>query len=360
VSPEHVGWCKASAWALGEVLAGLPRPMSRAAMVLDLDFMVDRRKMTGEPVPGVRLLSRRWGVGVKAARLAVEAWRRDSLVGRAEVEGHGEGHAQGHAQGHGEGHALSATMPMGSTSPEQEGHAQGHGEGHAQGHIEGTPVAQEPLFMGIVAAPQTSDIQTADKTKKTRAKAKPGTVSDEEVSAILAEMHAVLLPYYPSSKPPTISAQRNRIAFALNTLAEMSRETGRPARHLLIAGFRFMADENKGYWQRAFPVPSKWYEVGCQAEKVKSHAEAALQLEAATYIPTADEALDAVIEVGCSGAEQRYPAGARCIRQTFDYAMGGDLNRMRNHPDPAKVRARWSAGYAKYLTPKPALALVAR
>ena len=28
--------------------------------------------------------------------------------------------------------------------------------------------------------------------------------------------------------------------------------------------------------------------------------------------------------------------------------------------DPAKVRARWSAGYAKYLTPKPTLALVAR
>jgi hypothetical protein len=214
--------------------------------------------------------------------------------------------------------------------------------------------------MGIVAAPQTSDIQTADKTKKTRAKAKPGTVSDEEVSAILAEMHAVLLPYYPSSKPPTISAQRNRIAFALNTLAEMSRETGRPARHLLIAGFRFMADENKGYWQRAFSVPSRWYEVGCQAEKVTSHAEAALQLEAATYIPTADEALDAVLEVGCSGAEARYPAGARCIRQTFDFEMSGDLNRMRNHPDPAKVRARWSAGYAKYLTPKPALALVAR
>jgi hypothetical protein len=214
--------------------------------------------------------------------------------------------------------------------------------------------------MGIVAAPQTSDIQTADKTKKTRAKAKPGTVSDEEVSAILAEMHAVLLPYYPSSKPPTISAQRNRIAFALNTLAEMSRETGRPARHLLIAGFRFMADENKGYWQRAFPVPSKWYEVGCQAEKVKSHAEAALQLEAATYIPTADEALDAVIEVGCSGAEARYPAAARAIRQTFDFEMSGDLARMRNHPDPAKVRARWSAGYAKYLTPKPTLALVAR
>ena len=270
MSPDHVGWCKASAWALGEVLAGLPRPMSRAAMVLDLDFMVDRRKMTGEPVPGVRLLSRRWGVGVKAARLAVEAWRRDSLVGRAEVEGHGEGHGEGHAQGHGEGHALSATMPMDSASLAQEGHAQGHGEGHAQGHSEGTPVVQEVLFTGIVEASQTTDIQTSEKPKKQRAKAKAGTVTDEEVVAILAEMHAVLLPYYSGSKPLMLSGQRKKILFALDALAEMSAETGVSARDLFIGGFRYMADGKQGYWQRRLKMPSEWYSIACRAEMAGS------------------------------------------------------------------------------------------
>jgi hypothetical protein len=329
-------------------------------MLLDLDLWVDRVNHGGQAMPGRRCLASRWGVGERTARTVIDRWREASPVALYASGGPAPRPAEGPAEGPATRPASSATMSMDSGSDVQNRPAEGPAPRPAEG-----PAAVPGLFeklqpVAIAAAPQTTDIQTADKTKKTRAKAKPGTVSDEEVSAILAEMHAVLLPYYPSSKPPTISAQRNRIAFALNTLAEMSRETGRPARHLLIAGFRFMADENKGYWQRAFPVPSKWYEVGCQAEKVKSHAEAALQLEAATYIPTADEALDAVIEVGCSGAEQRYPAGARCIRQTFDYAMGGDLNRMRNHPDPAKVRARWSAGYAKYLTPKPTLALVAR
>jgi len=281
VTPDHVGWCKASAWALGEVLAGLPRPMSRAAMVLDLDFMVDRRKMTGEPVPGVRLLSRRWGVGVKAARLAVEAWRRDSLVGRAEVEGHGEGHAQGHAQGHGEGHALSATMPMGSTSPEQEGHAQGHGEGHAQGHAEGTPVAQEPLFMGIVAAPQTSDIQTADKTKKTRAKVKPVGLDPEELSAIVAEMHAVIAPHYPKARQPAPSSHRREIEFALRVLGELSADTGRSPRDLLLIGWRYMVDGTR-YWRDNLALASEFYSIACTEDKCVKNARAGLEREAGT------------------------------------------------------------------------------
>jgi hypothetical protein len=357
VSPEHVGWCKASAWALGEVLAGLPRPMSRAAMVLDLDFMVDRRKMTGEPVPGVRLLSRRWGVGVKAARLAVEAWRRDSLVGRAEVEGHGEGHAQGHAQGHGEGHALSATMPMGSTSPEQEGHAQGHGEGHAQGHIEGTPVAQEPLFMGIVAAPQTSDIQTSDKSKNTRAKRAGWT--DDQVQQVLNEMHAIELKHSPIANRPSFAVQAERVRAAAYSLKDLCKETGRPARELIISAWEWWWSNPNPFCRETYRG-AEGYKTCLRPKNCKGYASSGLTLQASKYIPTADEALDAVLEVGCSGAEARYPAGARCIRQTFDFEMSGDLNRMRNHPDPAKVRARWSAGYAKYLTPKPALALVAR
>ena len=286
VSPDHVGWCKASAWALGEVLAGLPRPMSRAAMVLDLDFMVDRRKMTGEPVPGVRLLSRRWGVGVKAARLAVEAWRRDSLVGRAEVEGHGEGHGEGHAQGHGEGHALSATMPMDSASLAQEGHAQGHGEGHGEGHAQGTPLVQEVLFSGIVEAPQTTDIQTSEKPKKQRAKVKPAGLTPEELAAIVADMHAIIAPHYPKARPPSPSAHRKEIEFALRCLAGLSEDTNRPPRDLLLMGWRYMVEGTR-YWRERLALASEFYSIACTEDKCVKNARAALEREAVAA-PAAD------------------------------------------------------------------------
>jgi len=349
VSPEHVGWCKASAWALGEVLAGLQRPMSRAAMVLDLDFMVDRRNMTGEPVPGVRLLSRRWGVGVKAARLAVEAWRRDSLVGRAEAEGH----AQGHGEGHGEGHAQSSTMPMASTTTAQEG----HGEGHAQGHTEGTPVAQEPLFMGIVAAPQTTDIQTSDKNTKTRAK-RAGW-SDEQVQQVLDEMHAIELRHSPNANRPSFAVQAERVRAAAYSLKDLCKETGRPARELIIHAWEWWWSNPNPFCRETYRG-AEGYKTCLRPANCKGYASSGLTLQASKYVPTAEEALDAVLEVGCSGAEARYPAAARTIRQTFDFSMGGDLARMRAPKDAAKMRAAWASGFTRYLSPPPALALVSR
>lgn len=354
------GWARVWPDNAAALLAVLTKPWPAEAMTLDLDLWVDRVNHGGEPMPGRRCLAARWGVGERTARTVIDRWRESSPVALYASGGPAPRPAECPAEGPAPRPAPAATMPIDSVSDAGNRPAERPAPRPAEG-----PAAVPGLFeklqpVAIVAAPQTADMQTADKTKKTRAKAKPGTVSDEEVSEILAEMHAVLLPYYPSSKPPTISAQRNRIAFALNTLAEMSRETGRPARHLLIAGFRFMADGNKGYWQRAFPVPSKWYEVGCQAEKVKNHAEAALQLEAATYIPSADEALDAVLEVGCADAEARYPAAARAIRQAFDFSMGGDLARMRAPKDPQKMRAAWASGFTRYLSPPPALALVSR
>jgi len=248
-------------------------------------------------------------------------------------------------------------MPMGSTSPKQEGHAQGHGEGHAQGHAEGTPVAQEPLFMGIVAAPQTSDIQTSDKSKNTRAKRAGWT--DDQVQQVLNEMHAIELKHSPIANRPSFAVQAERVRAAAYSLKDLCKETGRPARELIISAWEWWWSNPNPFCRDTYRG-AEGYKTCLRPKNCKGYAENGLTLQAAKYIPTADEALDAVIEVGCSGAEARYPAAARAIRQTFDFEMSGDLNRMRNHPDPAKVRARWSAGYAKYLTPKPTLALVAR
>ena len=352
------GWARVWPDNAAALLAVLTKPWPAEAMALDLDLWVDRVNHGGEAMPGRRCLASRWGVGERTARTVIDRWRESSPVALYASGGPGPRPAEGPAGGPAEGPALSATMPM-DTAPDLGNRP---AEGPATRPAEG-PASVPGLFgnmqpVGIVEAPQTTDIQTAEKPKKQRAKVKAGTVTDEEVVAILAEMHAVLLPYYPGSKPLTLAGQRKRILFALDALAEMSGETGRPARDLLLAGWRFMAECNNGYWQRAFPSPSRWYEVGCQAEKIRTMADGALQMEAARYVPTAEEALDALLEVGCAEAEARYPAAARAIRQAFDFEMGGNLARMRAPKDPDRMRAAWAAGYAKYLTPK--LSLVAR
>lgn len=67
--------CGVYATDLAEVLAAMPRPLTRPAMIVDLNWLAYREGVTGEAVPGVRRLAQRWGVGVKAARLAVDAWK---------------------------------------------------------------------------------------------------------------------------------------------------------------------------------------------------------------------------------------------------------------------------------------------
>ena len=354
------GWARVWPDNAAALLAVLTKPWPAEAMALDLDLWVDRVNHGGEAMPGRRCLASRWGVGERTARTVIDRWRESSPVALYASGGPGPRPAEGPAGGPAEGPALSATMPM-DTAPDLGNRP---AEGPATRPAEG-PASVPGLFgnmqpVGIVEAPQTTDIQTAEKPKKQRAKVKAGTVTDEEVVAILAEMHAVLLPYYPGSKPLMLSGQRKKILFALDALAEMSAETGVSARDLFIGGFRYMADGKQGYWQRRLKMPSEWYSIACRAEMAKENAQNGLAAAAATYIPTADEALDAVLEVGCAEAEARYPAAARAIRQAFDFEMGGNLARMRAPKDPDRMRAAWAAGYAKYLTPKPALSLVAR
>ena len=313
------GWARCWADNVEAHLQGLPKPWPSTAMTLDLDLWVDRVNHGGQTMPGRRCLASRWGVGERTARTVIDRWRECSPVAVYAPEG-------------------PATRP-------------------AEG-----PAAVPGLFenlqpVGIVEAPQTSDIQTSDKSKNTRVKRAGWT--DDQVKQVLNEMHAIELRHNASARPPSFATQAERIRAAAYSLKDLCKETGRPARELIISAWEWWWSNPNPFCRDTYRG-AEGYKTCLRPKNCKGYAENGLTLQAAKYIPTADEALDAVIEVGCSGAEARYPAAARAIRQTFDFEMSGDLNRMRNHPDPAKVRARWSAGYAKYLTPKPTLALVAR
>jgi len=153
--------------------------------------------------------------------------------------------------------------------------------------------------------------------------------------------------------------RQDEVGAALRNIAATAKDIGVTPAEAIMMGWKWWWQGPNPWWRDTIK-PATAPETFLRKKHTRDIVRSAAVWQAEKYIPTADEALDAVIEVGCSGAEARYPAAARAIRQTFDFEMSGDLARMRNHPDPAKVRARWSAGYAKYLTPKPTLALVAR
>jgi hypothetical protein len=351
------GWARCWADNVEAHLQGLPKPWPSTAMTLDLDLWVDRVNHGGQTMPGRRCLASRWGVGERTARTVIDRWRECSPVAVYAPEGPATRPAEGPAEGPATRPASAATMPMDSGSDVQNRPAEGPATRPAEG-----PAAVPGLFenlqpVGIVEAPQTSDIQTSDKSKNTRVKRAGWT--DDQVKQVLNEMHAIELRHNASARPPSFATQAERIRAAAYSLKDLCKETGRPARELIISAWEWWWSNPNPFCRDTYRG-AEGYKTCLRPKNCKGYAENGLTLQAAKYIPTADEALDAVIEVGCSGAEARYPAAARAIRQTFDFEMSGDLNRMRNHPDPAKVRARWSAGYAKYLTPKPALALVAR
>ena len=340
-------WFKADIDDWGIVRDLLPRPWPARLCALDLRYMEARERFCKTARDGQTVLQARWGLSATAVKKHLRAFAaltEDAAVPMGCPEG-AHGVPMGCPSEPHQADILADEVPMGCP------------EG-AHGVPMGCPdPVENAQQVALLEAPKRES-ETEIKKTKAKAKVKPGTVTDEEVVAILAEMHEVLLPYYSGSKPLMLSAQRKKILFALDALAEMSAETGVSARALFIGGFRYMADGKQGYWQRRLKMPSEWYSIACRAEMAKENAQNGLAAAAATYIPTAHEALDAVLEVGCAEAEARYPAAARAIRQAFDFEMGGNLARMRNPKDPDRMRAAWAAGYAKYLTPK--LALVAR
>lgn len=300
-------WFKADidAWAL--VRDRLPRPWPSALCMEDLKHLAARERFCRVAWDGQTALQERWGVSASTVKRYLAAARSKA------------------------GPDLDQTWTKAEPADSEN--------------------AQQTL---ILEAPKS---ESESESKNTIKPAKAGGVSLEDIQAMLDEMHAIAKAVEPGARRQTAQPLSAAVLRTLKALAPTARARKTTTRALILDLWRWWwSDDNK--WLREKRPGSKGYTTMFRPCNVENYLVDSDNWRAARYIPTADEALDAVLEVGCGAAEQRYPAGAKAIRQTFDFEMSGDLNRMRNHSDPAKVRARWSAGYAKYLTPK--LSLVAR
>ena len=367
------GWAKVTASALAAYMDIAPRPVPRCGMLVDLDCMADERGRTGGPLPSLRDLAARWGVGVKAARLALADWREASPVGRSFGVGHSEGHTQGHTQGHG----LSATMPMDSTAAPLEGHTQGHTQGHSEGHSAPLEAAGD----GLRSEPPDCRLQTADSllvespSAPADAPAEPGPSRAEarraSLEALWAEFQTMRKAADPAARNVGLDVHLKALERCLKALQPLAREHNcKPGEALLVGWWTFWhgADD---FWRtkRAGVLAVQSY---LRPDNCGRLAQVGLDAMAAARDaqtpPTADAVLDALLAEGQDRAEARMPAWASTLRWTVA-RMGGDVAAMRTARSPERMRAAWATAWGEALArPRvatsadaaPPLALVAR
>lgn len=308
----------------------IPAPWHTAAIDLDVAFMEARlrfQRIAPDPAPA---LAARWGVA------RTTAWRRTRHMSMT-VEPSRNDVQQAATTEPLPAHVLADDCNSSATECN---------------HSATQPATMTPvtMFSGPVEREQEGD-------KNTSKPAKAGGGAEEVCADLLKAMHAIALEHDPKARLQRVTTHETRIARTLKGVAKEAKAAGKAPAELILDGWRWWWANPRAYLREQYPGAAA-YPIVLQAEKVLKYASAWAEVEAARYVPTADEALDAVLEVGCADAEARYPAAARAIRQAFDFEMGGNLARMRNPKDPDRMRAAWSAGYAKYLTPK--LALVAR
>ena len=251
--------CDMDAWALVRDL--LPRPWPVALCMQDLRYLEARERYRRSARDGQTALQVRWGVSASTVKRYLAAARAkagpalDQPWTKAEPS---EPHQ----------HAIADDE---RTSP---------GPALDQPWTKAEPVASEnPQQVLIVEAPKR-ETETKTETKKTRAKVKPAGLAPEELAAIVAEMHAVIAPHYPKARPPAPSSHRKEIEFALRCLAELSMDTGRPARDLLLIGWRYMVEGSR-YWRDKLALASEFYSIACTEDKCVKNARAGLEREAA-------------------------------------------------------------------------------
>lgn len=309
----------------------IPAPWHSAAIDLDVAFMEARlrfQRIAPDPAPA---LAARWGVA------RTTAWRRT----RHMLAGHETPRNDAQPAATAEpvvAHVLAVECNTDATACNQ-------------GATEAATMSPVALFSAPVEGEQEGD-------KNTIKPAKAGGVSLDDIQSMLDEMHAIAKAVDPSARRQGAKGLAPAVMRTLKFLAPTARATNTTTRAIIIELWRWWwSDDNK--WLRERRPGAKSYTTMFRPCNVETYLVDSDNWRAARYIPTADEALDAVLEVGCAAAEQRYPAGAKAIRQTFDYAMGGDLARMRSPKDPAKMRSAWASGLTKYLN-APALALVSR
>jgi hypothetical protein len=328
--------------------AAKPFPEEDAAC--DFDHLTRCAIHRGHEMPSARALAARWGWSADKADRLARALRKpgDPMPSRSRAEV-----VRRSCGGDAEVMRRSEDENVAPIAPDCGGAAEVLRM--SCGGAAETVAENEPV-QGVLLAPKNQEEKNQEGDKKTRAK-RAGW-SDEQVQQVLNEMHAIALSHNPAARPPSFATFAPKVRAAAASLRDLAKETGRSGRALIIAAWSWWwVNPNKDIRENRRGADG--YLTCLRPINCPGYATKWLEREAESYVPTADEALAAVLEVGCSGAEARYPAGARCIRQTFDYAMGGDLARMRAPKDPAKMRAAWAAGFTKYLN-APALALVSR
>jgi hypothetical protein len=306
----------------------IPAPWHAAAIDLDVAFLEARlrfQRIAPDPAPA---LAARWGVA------RTTAWRRTRhmLAGDATARNDVQPPAT----------AEPVVAPVLAVECNTDATACNQG-------------ATEPATMTPVAMFSAPVEREEEGDKNTIMPAKAGQKVAEQLWEAMEDERQRHAP----GKRLAFAPRQDEVGAALRNIAATAKDIGVTPAEAIMMGWKWWWQGPNPWWRDTIK-PATAPETFLRKKHTRDIVRSAAVWQAEKYIPTADEALDAVIEVGCSGAEARYPAAARAIRQTFDFEMSGDLARMRNHPDPAKVRARWSAGYAKYLTPKPTLALVAR
>ena len=327
--------------------AAKPFPEEDAAC--DFEHLTRCAIHRGHEMPSARALAARWGWSAdKADRLARRLRKPgDPLPSRSRAEV-----VRRSCGGDAEVVRQSEPENVGPIVPECGGDAEvmRRSCGGDAEHVAGN----EPVQALLLAPKNQEENNQEEHTSKP---AKAGGGAEEVCADLLKAMHAIALEHDPKARLQRVTTHETRIARTLKGVAKEAKAAGKAPAELILDGWRWWWANPRAYLREQYPGAAA-YPIVLQAEKVLKYASAWAEVEAARYVPTADEALDAVLEVGCADAEARYPAAARAIRQAFDFEMGGNLARMRNPKDPDRMRAAWSTGYAKYLTPK--LALVAR
>lgn len=274
------GWARVWPDNAAALLAVLTKPWPAEAMTLDLDLWVDRVNHGGEPMPGRRCLAARWGVGERTARTVIDRWRESSPVALYASGGPAPRPAEGPAEGPAARPASAATMPMDSGSDAEKRPAEGPAPRPAEG-----PAAVPGLFeklqpVAIVAAPQTADIQTAD--KNTIMPAKAGGV---DLQALLDEMHAMELAVKPKAVRPRLSSYEKSMRKTIEGLKQRAREDGTTPVQLMMAAWRWWWTCAEG-WHRTTLPGSKGYKAFFQAPHVIGYLDR-MRDEAAAAAPVA-------------------------------------------------------------------------
>ena len=195
-------------------------------------------------------------------------------------------------------------------------------------------------------------------TENTNKPAKAGGVSEEACAELLKAMHAIALEHDPKARLQRVSTHDKRISRALKGVAKDAKAVGKTPAELILDGWRWWWANPNDFLRARYPG-AEAYPIVLQAEKALKYAAAWAEVEAAKYVPTADEALDAVIEVGSKDAAARFPAVAHVISEVFVQIMGAKLDKMRENPQQERMRTVWRTAYDARVN-RPALALVAR